>query len=154
MSVRDIEYYEMYNMYLRYEKEYWHWAEMRKAFNDDIRNRTYYRKNNAKNRRKFAEKVVADYPNLAISGWDLKNQIGGCKEIVFDFGLTKWINDIYEVNAPYGGTIYLLLRDNPDLIYRAIEETYDWSIEIGIRTTLLAVAIPKVIEFIAKECIV
>lgn len=143
----------MYNAYLDFEDSYWKWAELRKCFNQAIIERRYYRKNNSRNRRKMAQQVINDFPELVISGWDLYRQIGGCKEIVFDYGLTKWVNDIYVVDCCYGGTVYMQFRDNPDLIYRAIEETYDWSIELGIRTTLLAEAIPKVIKFIAEECI-
>lgn len=150
---RDKEYYAMYNTYLRYEEKYWKWAELRKSFNKAIVERKYYRKNNSRNRRKMAEQVLADFPDLVISGWDLYNQVGGCKEIVWEYGLTKWINDVYVVDCCYGGIVYMQFRDNPDLIYDAIEDTYNWSIKLGVKTTLLAEAIPKVIKFIAEECV-
>lgn len=154
MSKRDAEYYLMYNAYRKYEDEYWKWASMRKQFIQDLESRKYYRKNGSKTRRKFAEMVVADYPRLVLSGWDIYKQVGGCKEIVFDYGLAAWINDVYILpSVRYGGDVYMRFRDNPDLIYRAIEETYEWSIELGVRTTDLARAIPKVIEFIATKCI-
>ena len=99
--------------------------------------------------------VVADYPELELSGWDIYQQVGGCRDIVFDYNLGKWTNDshIHVPGTVFGWYIYEKLRDNPDKIYEAIEETYDWSWEIDIRTTELAEAIPKVIEFIATECI-
>ena len=111
-------------------------------------------RNNARNRRKMAEQVINDFPELVFSGWDLKCQIGGCKEIVLGYGLTKWDRDTSVMRGIlYGSTVYMQLKENPDLIYRAIEETYDWSIELGIRTTILAETIPKVIKFIAEECV-
>lgn len=155
MGKRDDEYRLMYNTYLKYEDEYLRWAMLRKQFNQDILVRKYYRKNGAKTRRKFAELVVADYSELELSGWDIYKQVGGCKETIFDYDLAKWKNDSY-IHVPgtvYGWYIYEKLRDNPDQIYEAIEETYDWSCKIDIRTTVLADAIPKVIEFIATECI-
>ena len=33
------------------------------------------------------------------------------------------------------------------------KEYYEMSIELGIRTTILAETIPKVIKFIAEECV-
>lgn len=152
--MRKKEYYEMYNMYLMYEEKYWKWAELRKTFNKANKERKYFRRNNARNRRKMAEQVINDFPELVFSGWDLKCQIGGCKEIVLGYGLTKWDRDTSVMRGIlYGSTVYMQLKEKPDLIYRAIEETYDWSIELGIRTTILAETIPKVIKFIAEECV-
>lgn len=154
MNQRDSEYKVMYDTYLKYENRYWKWAELRKQFLQDAENRKYYKKNGSRTRRKYAEMVVADYPDLVLSGWDIYKQVGGCKDIVFNFGLTEWVYDVYVMpSVKYGGDIYMYLRDNPDLIYRAIEDTYEWSIELGIRTTAKSVAIPKVIEFIATKCI-
>lgn len=120
--MRKKEYYEMYNMYLMYEEKYWKWAELRKKFNKANKERKYYRRNNARNRRKMAEQVINDFPELVFSGWDLKCQIGGCKEIVLGYGLTKWDRDTSVMRGIlYGSTVYMQLKENPDLIYRAIE---------------------------------
>ena len=52
---------------LKYEKEYWKWATLRKQFTQDIKDRKYYRKNGDATRRKYTEMVVTDYPELELS---------------------------------------------------------------------------------------
>lgn len=154
MIDKKTEYADMYRCYLQYEEKYWEWAIERKRFMQAQRERKYYRKNSAKNRRRYAGKVINDFPRLALSVRDLKSQIGGCMEIIKNLNMTKFDDEPFWKSDYTAFLLYDRLKNNPDEIYDAIEETYKWSIEVSVRTTMVAEKIPKVMAFIVKECLI
>lgn len=134
----------------RYEDKYWEWAQWRKEFNKLKVERAFFRKNGANTRRMYAEKVVERFPYISLR--DLHSQIGGCREIVESFNLTKYVDEPFWDTDNLSCRIYMRLKENPDEIYEAIENIYKWSFDIG-RTSEVEKRLPLVIQFIAEECV-
>ena len=147
------EYEDMYRCYLANEDRYLEWSTERKRFMEAQRERSYYKKNNAKNRSKYAEKVINDFPRLALSTRDLKCQIGGCTDIIKALKKTKFDDEPFFWDDWVAYRMYDRLKKYPDEIYDAVENTYEWSCKIDVRTTLIAEKFLKVINFICNECL-
>lgn len=144
---RKAEYKTMYEAYLKYEKLYLQWEIERNKFNSALENHKYYSRYSHK-RREFAESLRADFPILALSAKDIHHQVGGIFEIVVERDKDLY-NFVYDT-SPF---FYLYLKDNPKYLFDAIENTYDLSIKLGIKTSFLVQSVPNVLEFIANRCV-
>lgn len=151
MSVnRDKAYYSMYQAYLENETSYWQWSDEQKLFQQRAKERFYYKKGvNREKRRVLAEAVLRDFPNATFR--DVASQIGGCRDIIWEFGLWETPHEPYWMESGVKFAIYERLKNYPDEIYEAIEETYEWSIKIGVRTTLVENLIPEILKDIGER---
>ncbi len=121
------------------------WAEKRKLFNQRGREKYYYKKGvNREIRRKAAELVLQDFPGAS---WrEVSSQIGGCREIIWEFGLWQTPHDPYWVNRDFDAfRIYDRLRLFPDEIQEAVADPYEWSKKINMRTTAVKSAITRIL---------
>lgn len=142
------EYYLMFDKYREYEVNYWEWVDKRKEFYQCLDERVYYRKNGSKTRKKIAIKCVTDFPLMVMR--DLHSQVGGCRSIIIDFKLVPE-HDYYWCSDGIKWTLFSELKKNPSVIYDMIEETYKYSIKVGIKTSLIPNKVAEIIEDIALK---
>lgn len=148
-EARNKAYAAMYGAYLKYEAEYWRWAQERKLFAQRKSIRYYYRKGlNRDRRKKKALEVLIDFPKASFR--DVHGQIGGDREIVAEFGLWEDFNNPYYFDVYEKWRVFEVLKRNPEQLYEAIEETYEWSKEIGVRTTLIERVLPEILKDIGE----
>ena len=111
--------------YQRNEAAYKAWAENQKLFNQRLKERYYYRKGvNQERRRKLAEKLLSDFPKASFR--DTCLQIGGCREIIWSFGLWETEHDPYWREDAAKWAVYDVLRKSPDDIYAAMDDCAGW----------------------------
>ena len=149
MSKNTENYIAMYVAYKENEAAYWSWVESRKLFYQRLKSRFYYRKNvNREKRKAAAEEVLKDFPRAS---WrDVSSQTGGCKEIIWEFDLWETPHDPYWMDGYAIYTVFERLKQFPDEIYDAIEDTYEWSKKIHVRTTEIELCLPRILSDIGS----
>lgn len=149
-------YRELYECYLEHEEGYWKWAEMIMFFNQRIKD-DYYRQTYPKlsRRTKRMNAVLADYPMA--SARDIKRATGsGLATIIRDCEGLKHIDNPYWKTTSYWEANWVAehvldnLKRDPSQIYDAIENTYEWSIKIGVRTTRIEECLPQILKDIGE----
>lgn len=147
--MKNTAYYKMLEAYQRNEEQYVLWTEQRRLFEQRCKERYYYRKGvNRERRKKLAEAVLKDFPRAS---WrEVCSQTGGCREIIWEFGLWETPHDPYWLDGPGKWEIFQRLRLYPDEIYDAIETPYEWSQTVRVRTTLVEKYIPEILDDIGR----
>lgn len=136
----NVTYYKMYDAYCKNEYAYWLWAKEVKLYNKYLRQGYYYKtKLSNKKRKENALSVLRDFPHASL--FDVKNQVSTSLDKLWSFGFWEKRTDPYWDNNEYFD-IYKWLKKCPDDIYYAIEETYQFSMWVGVRTTVVREFIP------------
>lgn len=142
-KVRDREYGEMYAAYLKVEDKYWEWAALYREFQRKKAAGYYY--TFPKKSKKFdrIDAVLRDYP--IASSRDISGATRLSLYMVQKAAKGKYDDDIFYHDEYPMWEIFDRLQRNPDDLYDAIEDTYEWSKKVHIRTGLIAKYLPKVL---------
>lgn len=143
---------EVRKAYLQNEEAYKKWAEVWNLFNQRRKDRYYYRKGvNRERRRALAEWVLRDFPNAS---WrDVQSQTGGCREILWEFGLWESPHDNYWVEDCDLHYVYSRLRANPNDIFTAIENPKEWAKKNFMPSRFVKMYIPRILSDIGNGVI-
>lgn len=134
----------MEQAYVVNEDAYLRWAEKRKLFNQRKKEKYYYKKGVTRERRRMAAELVLQ--DFSGASWrEVSSQIGGCREIIWEFGLWETPHDPYWVGGFDTFYVYDRLRLFPDEIQEAIADPYAWSKKIHMRTTVVKSAIIRIL---------
>ena len=139
----------MYQAYLDNEEAYWVWAEQINHFNSRVRDHYYYLTYPKRSMRmKRIEAVLKDYPFASVRDITgatrlCQSTVRKCEKLIYD-------DDPYWKESYDKWSILCALKKNPDDIYNAIEETYCWSKQIGVRTSLIEKYLPEIIRDIGE----
>lgn len=136
--------------YEKNQEAYEVWAEQRSVFNQRNRDRYYYRKGVTRaKRRELAEWVLRDFPKAAFR--ETVEQIGGCREIVWEFGLWETEHDPYWVENVDLHRIFSLIKRYPKDVQLAIDNPDGFAKKgFGVTATDVRRYLPRIIKDIGK----
>ena len=125
---------------------------MIQQWHEKVRMDSYYKQFSGKSKKQKhlrIDAVLRDYPLASLRDICWSTHLS--QSTVREYKKIKSNDSFYcEVPSSYCWNVFDALKRNPDDIYAAIEETYEWSIKLHIRTTLLAKAIPSVLDRIGN----